>query len=125
MMGNRKIKIIPVKTGCWKSGNRVGLQGWLAAEGCWEQGGSHTASLGQNTQFPHVEAHTKAMRQRQHSSAGSRLGSCVPQNMTDYGYLHQCVHSPSLNTCLNSFLLDEGHNHSLHHISLGSHLFSR
>lgn len=49
MMGNRKIKIIPVKTGCWKAGNRVGLQGWLAAEGCWEQGGSHTGGLGQNT----------------------------------------------------------------------------
>lgn len=26
MMGNRKIKIIPVKTGCWEAGNRMGLQ---------------------------------------------------------------------------------------------------
>lgn len=79
MMGNRKVKIIPVKTGCWKSGNRVGLQGWLAAEDCWYQGGSHTGCLGQNTQFSHVETHTRAMRQRQHSSAGSRLASFLPR----------------------------------------------
>lgn len=103
MMGNWKIKIIPVKIGCWKAGKELGLCKVAVCRRLLGPG-RLSGCLGQNTQF-----YTRALRQRQHSSVGSRLVSCVPQNMTDYGYFHQCVHSPSLNTCLNSFLLGEGH----------------
>lgn len=90
----------------WEQSGAVGLAGCSRLLGAGRL--SHRL-FGVKHQFSHVEAPTKALRQGQHSSAGSRLVFCVPQNMTDYGYLHQCVHSPSLNTCLNSFLSDEGH----------------
>lgn len=117
MMGNREIKITPVKTGCWKAGNGAGLQGCLAVEGCLSvcRGLSGAARLsqglfgGKHPVLTCLWAPTKPLRQRQGGSAGSRLVSCAPQGMTDHGYLPKCARSPSLNTCLLSCLSDEGH----------------
>lgn len=71
-MGNREIKITPVKTGCRKAGNGAGLQGRLSAEGWLSVCGglpgaerlSHRGCLGENTQFSHAYGPTLNPRGR-------------------------------------------------------------
>lgn len=106
MMGNREMKITPVKTGCWKAGREAGLQGCLSvclsAEHCREEGHSHTGAVWGETCSSLVFVGPQQARRRQRGSACS-------QNTAGHGCLHKCVHSPSLNTCPLSFSSDEGH----------------